>query len=122
MSDDFVTGSEFMRHVNSADKNNDRVTVAIEKIAEAQVKFTEYIISNDADKKAADKRMANLGETLDKVAKVIEAREDMHRSWKMLKWAGVIMITGALTAYGKNLYTVIEPKTPKTITVIPDKQ
>ena len=122
MSEDVVTGSEFMRHVHSTDKNYDRVTIAIEKIAEAQVKFTEYIISNDADKKAADKRMLNLGETLDKVSKVIESRDDMHRSWKVLKLAGIIVITGALTAYGKNLYTVVDPKTPKTITVIPDKQ
>ena len=78
---------------------------ASKQTAEAITKLTEYTIHNDHKHIEVDRRLSNQGKTIYKLKEAVEANTRVTQIAKPIKWIALIIITGALMAYGSHLTT-----------------
>ena len=73
------------------------------KISEAITKLTEYTIHNDHNHTEVERRLTNQGLSITNLTEAVNANSRVTQIARPIKWALVIILTGALMAYGTNL-------------------
>ena len=86
-----------------------------EEVATNKKMFESYVMQNNYDMEALKKRITNIAEGQKEIVTTLEAREDVYKVAKWLKWAIGIILAGMLTAGGAHLYNkwFIQPEKPK---------
>lgn len=114
MSADHVTRPEFEIYRDSQKamtENLKELVVEVKKtntllkddITQTHKILQTHISQYNTDKALTNKEMADIKEKTTLVANIVSDREDVYRAGKTIKWAVLVVVTGALGALGAQI-------------------